>query len=98
MKGIEKARNEIQKKLKLQDYKSNPQQIDNAALPQNGKTSSNQDVKSTKSKKTKLTVYLSEEAFFMFKKMCSERMFNTGKCDRSELICAAIKNLYNSKT
>lgn len=79
--GIDKASKAIRKKLTLQDYKTETQQ----------------NVKTAKRKKVKVTVYLHSVAAMKFNRICANQILTSGKPDKSQLICEAIDLLYEKK-
>jgi len=89
MSSIEQTKDSIKKKMQLMDYE---------AIPQNNNTPIQQDVKTTKQEKVKVTVYLSEEHWKMFNELCLQEMKRSGKPEKSQLICEAIEHLYKLRT
>lgn len=89
MSSIEQTKDSIKKKMQLMDYES---------IPQNNNTPIQQDVKTLKQEKVKVTIYLSQEHWQMFNELCLQEMKQSGKPEKSQLICEAIEHLYKLRT
>lgn len=77
MAGMDNLKKSISKKLTLQDYK----------------TVTPQEVKTSSKKKVKLTIYLDEELIKKFNEICSKKLIEKGKPDKSALISKAVELL-----
>lgn len=81
MKQFDKLQKSIGKKLTLHDYKTEKQQ----------------EVSTAKQEKVKITVYLDEDTIRKFNEICSRKVLENGKPDKSSLICKAINLLYEKE-
>lgn len=81
MKPFEKLEKSIGKKLSLQDYKTETQK----------------EVNTEKQEKVKITVYLDKKTVQKFNEICSRKVLEVGKPDKSALICKAIDLLYENE-
>ena len=89
MSSIEKLKDSIKKKMTLMDYETITPQNIIAPIPQ--------EVKTPKQEKVKMTVYLSEDHWKMFNELCLEEMRQSGKPEKSQVICEAIALLYRTR-
>jgi hypothetical protein len=88
MSSIDQAKESIKKKMSLMDYEG---------IPQSDNTATQQEVKTLKQEKVKVTVYLTEEHWKMFNNLCLQEMKRSGKPEKSQIICDAIEALYKAR-
>jgi len=89
MSSIDQTKDSIKKKMKLMDYETE--------IPQAVNTVKQQDVKTPRQDKIKVTIYLPENIWKMFNELCLEEMKLSGKPEKSQIVSQAIENLYKEK-
>jgi len=89
MSSIDQTKDSIKKKMKLMDYETE--------IPQAVNTVKQQDVKTPKQDKIKVTIYLPENIWKMFNELCLEEMKLSGKPEKSQIVSQAIENLYKER-
>lgn len=89
MSSIDQTKDSIKKKMKLMDYETE--------IPQAVNTVKQQDVKTPRQDKIKVTIYLPENIWKMFNELCLEEMKLSGKPEKSQIVSQAIENLYKER-
>lgn len=97
MSGVDRAKDDIKKKMNLMDYDTVTPQYSNTATLIEVIEATQQEVKPLKQQKLKVTVYLTEEHFAMFNELCLDQMKKAGKPEKSQVICDAIEKLHKER-